>query len=82
MDYCFFLSTRLGKEAIYPKKIAAAIPPAAALVPPIKSTNQTNLFNFFNSTLANKLPKPVKGTVAPAPAEINQNIDILQKHLK
>ena len=25
------------KEAIYPKKIAAAIPPAAALVPPIKA---------------------------------------------
>lgn len=56
-------------EAIYPKKIAAVIPPAAAAVPPVRAPIRPSLSTFFIAPLASKLPNPVNGTVAPAPAK-------------
>lgn len=55
-------------EAIYPKKTAAAIPPAAAEVPPVKAPMKPFCCTFSIAPLASKLPNPVSGTVAPAPA--------------
>jgi len=36
-SYSFFILGLDIKEAIYPKKIAAAIPPAEAVTPPVKA---------------------------------------------
>lgn len=35
--YCFLILGLDTKDAIYPKKIAAAIPPAQAFIPPVKT---------------------------------------------
>ena len=67
--YCFFIFGLETSEAIYPKNIAAAIPPAAAAAPPVKAPMKPSVFAFSIAPLANRLPKPVKGTVAPAPAK-------------
>lgn len=56
-------------DAIYPKKTAAAIPPAAAAVPPVNAPIKPICPAFSIAPLASKLPNPVKGTVAPAPAK-------------
>ena len=56
-------------EAIYPKKIAAAIPPEAAFTPPVKAPINP-LFCISEITpFESRLPKPVRGTVAPQPAK-------------
>ena len=67
--YCFFILGFEMREAIYPKKTAAAIPPAAADVPPINAPTKPCSPTSFIAPLASKLPKPVRGTVAPAPAK-------------
>ena len=54
---------------MYPKKTAAAIPPAAAAVPPVNAPTNPISCTFCIAPLASKFPKPVKGTVAPAPAK-------------
>ena len=56
----------------YPKNTAPAIPPAADLTPPMKAPN-TPLSCTANFTPLLKLyPNPVKGTVAPAPANLTR----------
>lgn len=67
--YCFFIFGFETRAAIYPKNIAAAIPPAAAAVPPVNAPIRPSVSAFFIAPFASKLPKPVKGTVAPAPAK-------------
>lgn len=67
--YCFFILGFATREAIYPKNTDAAIPPAAAVVPPVNAPTSPISWTFFITPLANKFPKPVKGTVAPAPAK-------------
>lgn len=56
-------------DAIYPKNIAAEIPPAAAAVPPVKAPTRPISCTFFIAPFASKFPKPVRGTLAPAPAK-------------
>jgi hypothetical protein len=66
--YCFFIFGLDINEARYPKKIAAAIPPAAAFVPPVNTPINPDLPTSSITPFARALPKPVSGTVAPAPA--------------
>lgn len=66
--YCFFIFGFETKDAIYPKKIAAEIPAAADLVPPINAPIKPDSLTSEIAPLESKLPKPVKGTVAPHPA--------------
>ena len=68
-NYFFFIFGFETKEAIYPKKIAAAIPPAAAFIPPVKAPTKPFSCTSEITPLLNKLPNPVKGTVAPQPAK-------------
>lgn len=56
-------------DAIYPKKIAAAIPPAAAFTPPIKAPSNPEFCTSLIAPLARFAPNPSKGTVAPQPAK-------------
>ena len=49
--------------------MAAAIPPAAAAVPPVNAPINPSCFTFSIAPFASKLPKPVRGTVAPQPAK-------------
>jgi len=67
-SYFFILGLDIN-EAIYPKNTAEAIPPAAAEVPPIKAPTNPCSPTSFMAPFASKLPKPVRGTVAPAPAK-------------
>ena len=67
--YCFFIFGFEIRDAIYPKNIAAAIPPAAAFVPPIKAPTSPDFDTSSIAPFANALPKPVRGTVAPQPAK-------------
>lgn len=67
--YCFFILGLEISEAIYPKNTAAAIPAAAAEVPPVNAPTNPISFTFWIAPLAKRLPKPVNGTVAPAPAK-------------
>ena len=67
--YCFFIFGFEIKDAIYPKNTAAAIPPAAAVVPPVNAPTKPISWTFCTAPLASKFPNPVKGTVAPAPAK-------------
>ena len=67
--YCFFIFGFETREAIYPKNTAAAIPPAAAAVPPVNAPTKPDSCTFWIAPFARRLPKPVKGTVAPAPAK-------------
>ena len=69
LNYCFLILGLETREAIYPKNIAAEIPPAAAAVPPVNAPTSPFSWIFFIAPLASKFPKPVKGTVAPAPAK-------------
>ena len=68
-NYCFFILGLDIREAIYPKNTAAAIPPAAAAVPPVKAPTNPISLTFCMEPFASRLPNPVKGTVAPAPAK-------------
>ena len=67
--YCFFIFGFETRDAIYPKKIAEAIPPAAAFVPPVKAP--IILFEEISdiTPFDRRFPKPVRGTVAPHPAK-------------
>ena len=67
--YCFLILGFAIKDAIYPKKTAAAIPPAEALTPPINAPNKPCSLTPSIAPLARFAPKPVNGTVAPAPAK-------------
>ena len=52
-----------------PHKIEAVMPPAVEVNPPVKIPNRPSLAIPSFTPLINKCPKPVKGTVAPAPAK-------------
>ena len=67
--YCFFILGLEIREAIYPKKIAEEIPPAAAEVPPVKAPIKPIFFISSIAPVESKLPNPVSGTVAPQPAK-------------
>lgn len=67
--YCFLILGFDTKEAIYPKKIAAAIPAADAFTPPIKAPINPLFLTSSIAPLASVLPNPVRGTVAPHPAK-------------
>lgn len=54
---------------MYPKNTAAAMPPAAAAVPPVKAPTKPFCWTFCIAPFASRFPNPVKGTVAPAPAK-------------
>ena len=56
-------------EAKYPKKTAAAIPPAEAFTPPIKAPTNPFWDTSSIAPLAKLYPNPVSGTVAPQPAK-------------
>jgi len=51
------------------KNIAAAIPPAAAFIPPVNAPNSPISFTPLMAPFAKFAPNPVSGTVAPAPAK-------------
>ena len=67
--YCFLILGLATSEAIYPKNIAAAIPPAEALTPPVKAPKIPSSFTASIAPFARFAPKPVSGTVAPHPAK-------------
>ena len=51
----------------YPKNIAAVIPPAPPLIPPVNAPINPSSFTAFIAAFAKPLPKLGSGTVAPAP---------------
>ena len=53
----------------YAKPTAAEIPAAVDIKPPFKTPKRPNSFNPFMAPFARALPKPIIGTVAPAPAK-------------
>ena len=57
------------RAANNPKTTAAVIPGAEAVNPPDKTPISPSLSTASRTPLARRLPKPVKGTVAPAPAK-------------
>ena len=69
MFYCFFIFGFEINEAKYPKNTAAAIPPAAALTPPVNTPIRPDCWTSSIAPLARLYPNPVRGTVAPAPAK-------------
>ena len=52
-----------------PKKMAAVMPPAAAVEPPVRAPMRPLSATAFLTPLASRWPKPVRGTVAPAPPQ-------------
>ena len=68
--YYFFIFGFANNAARYPKKIAAAMPPAAAFMPPENAPIRPMFFTSSIAPLAKRLPNPVNGTVAPAPAKL------------
>ena len=68
--YCFFIFGFAIKDAIYPKKIAAAIPPLEDFTPPINAPSNPCFWTSSIAPFARFAPKPVKGTVAPATSKI------------
>ena len=67
--YYLFIFGFETSDAIYPKNTAAAIPPDAVVMPPVNAPTKPDSCTFCIAPLARRLPKPVKGTVAPAPAK-------------
>ena len=64
----YFLVLGLNISAIiYPKKIAAVIPPAAPVIPPVNAPNNPDSSTAFIADFAKVFPKPGNGIVAPAP---------------
>ena len=51
-----------------PENTAAVMPPAEAFSPPVKIPGNPSVSTAFLTPSARRLPKPVNGTVAPAPA--------------
>ena len=64
-DLSFGLNIKL---TINPAKTAMAIPPAAAFNPPVKIPKNPCALIASRTPFASVYPKPVRGTVAPAPA--------------
>ncbi len=65
-----FLSRGLKSSAASrPKTMAAAVPPEAALKPPVKAPSRPCSATAFFTPFASRFPKPVSGTAAPAPAQ-------------
>lgn len=52
--------------------MAAAIPPAAAVIPPVKIPKIPFSLIPSIAPFASAFPKPVSGTVAPAPANFTK----------
>lgn len=52
-----------------PKKMAAAMPAAEAVRPPVKAPSTPYSATASRTPRASVLPKPVSGTQAPAPAQ-------------
>ena len=57
-----------------PEKMAAVIPPADAFRPPMKIPGKPWLSTAFRTPSAKRFPKPVRGTVAPAPANSERGL--------
>ena len=55
-----------------PKKTAAQMPAAEAVKPPVNTPRSPSFSTACLTPLASVLPKPVSGTVAPAPAQSNR----------
>lgn len=55
------------REKMKPKKIAEARPAAAAVMPPVKIPKIPFSSIAFMTPFASMFPKPIMGTVAPAP---------------
>ncbi len=70
--YCFFICGLAIRAAIYPKKIAAAIPPLEAFNPPVKAPSNPFSLTPSIAPFASKFPNPVRGTVAPLPAKLTR----------
>ena len=64
-DLSFGLKIRLASN---PAKMAAAIPPAEDLSPPVNIPKNPFSYTASLTPLARRLPNPVSGTLAPAPA--------------
>ena len=67
-----FQDLSLGRNrrlAARPAVMAVVIPPAAAFSPPVKMPRKPSLSTASRTPLARVFPKPVRGTVAPAPAK-------------
>ena len=64
-DLSLALKIRL---TIRPAITAAVIPPAVALSPPVRIPMKPSCWTASLTPFARQCPKPVKGTVAPAPA--------------
>ena len=51
------------------KRLLPKFRPAAAIVPPVNAPTNPFSWTFLIAPFARRFPKPVKGTVAPAPAK-------------
>lgn len=66
----YFLVLGLKINAFkYPKNMAAAMPPAVAVMPPAKMPVNPSSRIIFCVPVAKECPNPVNGIVAPAPAK-------------
>lgn len=54
-------------DITYPKNIAAAIPPAVDIVPPVITPKNPSVFIVSITPFPKEYPKPIIGTVAPKP---------------
>lgn len=64
---CYFFVCDLNiSEKIKAKPIAAAIPPAVAVRPPVKIPRIPCVFTALIAPFANEAPKPTIGTFIPA----------------
>ena len=52
-----------------PKKIAAQIPAAPAVKPPVNAPSTPRSATALRTPPASRFPNPVSGTLAPAPAQ-------------
>lgn len=62
------MALRLGKQYIQ-KRLLQQFHRAAAVAPPVKAPKKPLSFTPSIAPVASKLPKPVRGTVAPHPAK-------------
>ena len=66
----FYLSFGLAIiDTISPESTATVTPPAQAESPPVSIPVKPSLFIASRTPFASEFPKPVSGTVAPAPAK-------------
>ena len=64
----YFLLEENSNPTINANRTAEAIPAAAAVIPPVNTPRKPVSVTAFRIPFANRWPNPVRGTVAPAPA--------------